>query len=149
MADNSDDLNCTCYRVRKAARALTQFYDEALAEAGATLTQMSVLTELARTPNVSVTALGERLGMDRTTLSRTIKPLLTDGWITGAAAKDRRARNLEITQAGFDILNRCNTGWRMAETQMLKTLGRESRDTLFGILDEIGSAVREDGEKVA
>ncbi|MBL4758336.1 MAG: winged helix-turn-helix transcriptional regulator [Rhizobiales bacterium] len=137
------DLNCTCYRVRKAARALTQFYDDALADAGATLTQMSVLTELSRTPNVSVTALGKRLGMDRTTLSRTIKPMLRDGWIKSGKSEDRRARNLEVTDTGIETLTHCNDGWRQAESRMLRTIGRENRTALFDLLDQVGGAVRE------
>jgi DNA-binding MarR family transcriptional regulator len=144
------DLNCTCYRVRKAARALTQFYDEALAGAGATLTKMSVLTELSRTPNLSVTALGKRLGMDRTTVSRTIKPMLRDGWIASGEALDRRARDLVITDAGTEILTRCNAGWRHAESKMLRSIGLESRTTLFDLLDRVGDAVRDkDTEQAA
>ncbi len=144
MAQNTAaDLNCTCYRVRKAARALTQFYDEALSGAGATLTKMSVLTELSRTPNLSVTALGKRLGMDRTTVSRTIKPMLRDSWIASGEALDRRARDLVITDAGIEILTRCNAGWRHAESKMLRSIGLESRATLFDLLDQVGEVVRE------
>ena len=143
MDKNTADLNCTCYRVRKAARALTQFYDEALAEAGASLTKMSVLTELSRTPNLSVTALGDRLGMDRTTVSRTIKPMLRDGWIESIGAVDRRARNLVITEEGLETLSRCNVGWRHAESRMLRSIGLESRTTLFDLLDQVGGAVRD------
>ncbi len=139
----AEDLNCTCYRVRKAARVLTQFYDDALADAGATLTQMSVLTELSRSPNVSVTALGKRLGMDRTTLSRIIKPMLRNGWIESGKSDDRRARNLEITKNGIEILTRCNNGWRQAESRMLRTIGRENRSVLFDLLDQAGGAVRD------
>ncbi len=138
------DLNCTCYRVRKAARALTQFYDEALSEAGATLTKMSVLTELSRTPNLSVTALGKHLGMDRTTVSRTIKPMLRDGWIESCEARDRRARDLMITNEGNEILARCNAGWRHAESKMLRSIGLERRTTLFDLLDKVGDAVRDE-----
>ncbi len=150
MDEKAVDLNCTCYRVRKAARALTQFYDEALAEAGATLTKMSVLTELSRTPNLSVTGLGRRLGMDRTTVSRTIKPMLRDGWIASGEALDRRARDLVITGAGVEILTRCNVGWRHAESRMLRSIGLERRTTLFDLLDKVGDAVRDkDTEQAA
>lgn len=134
----NDDLKCTCYRVRKAARAMTQFYDETLAQAGLTSTQMSVLVELARSPNLSVTELGMRLGMDRTTLSRIIKPMLAAGWVEGPPGDDRRARNLVITAAGQDMLTRAMSGWSHAETTILRGLGSEKRAQLYRLLEEIG-----------
>lgn len=138
----NDDLNCTCYRVRKAARAMTQFYDDTLANAGLTSTQMSVLVELARSPNLSVTELGKHLGMDRTTLSRTIKPLLAAGWVEGPPGVDRRSRNLAISPAGEKVLTRAMSGWSHAETAILRGLGSEKRNLLYELLEEIGGLAR-------
>ncbi len=139
------DLNCTCYRVRKAARALTQFYDETLAKAGLTSTQMSVLTELARSPNLSVTLLGERLGMDRTTLSRIIKPMLRAGWIEDPLGADRRARNLLLSSSGEKVLTQAMSGWSSAETAILRGLGNEKRALLYDLLAEIGELAHGEG----
>lgn len=133
----NEDLKCTCYRVRKAARAMTQFYDDTLANAGLTSTQMSVLVELARSPNLSVTALGGHLGMDRTTLSRIIKPMLMAGWVEGPPGDDRRARNLIITTVGEEMLTEAMSGWSHAESKILQGLGNKKRTQLFDLLAEI------------
>ena len=133
-----DDLKCTCYRVRKAARALTRLYDDTLANTGLTSTQMSVLVELSRSPNSSVTDLGTRLGMDRTTMSRIVKPMLAKGWVEGPRGQDRRARDLLITSSGEQTLSSAMSGWSHAETIMLRGLGNEKRALLFELLEEIG-----------
>jgi len=136
------DLNCTCYRVRKAARALTLFYDERIAGTGLTSTQMSLLTELARSPGLSVTALGDRLGMDRTTTSRILKPMLEKGWIEGPKGTDKRARDLVLSKSGETMLSGAMSGWRHAETKILQRLGGEKRALLYELLEEIGGLAR-------
>lgn len=149
IAQPSEDLRCTCYRVRKAARALTQLYDRLLEPSGLTVTQMSLLTELARFPSLSITGLGRHLGMDRTTTSRTVKPMLACGLIREIAGEDRRARNLALTDKGSAALQSAVTAWRRAETAMLQALGEGRREQLYGLLGDASQAALSAERKLA
>ena len=75
------DLPCMCASLRRAARAVTQRYDEALRPAGIRLTQFTLLQMLSLTGPLTQGALSEQLAMDSTTLSRTLKPVEKAGWI--------------------------------------------------------------------
>ena len=75
------DSPCTCAMARRTARHLTREYDRVLKPAGLKLTQYSVLANLVRNGATSITALAERLAMDRTTMTRNLRPLERAGWI--------------------------------------------------------------------
>ncbi|MDH3474180.1 MAG: MarR family transcriptional regulator, partial [Rhodospirillales bacterium] len=61
--------------LRRTARRLTQAYDQALRPSGLRLTQFSVLANLTRSGGLSITDLAELLAMERTTLTRNLRPL--------------------------------------------------------------------------
>ena len=61
---------CNCLALRQAARHVTQFYDQFLADAGLRTTQFSILAKLRRMGPLPINALAKELVMDRTTLDR-------------------------------------------------------------------------------
>ncbi len=69
-------IACACGRLRRATRALTQLYDDAMAPAGLRVTQFSLLRTLARLGSLRITALAEATLLDRTALSRNLDPLV-------------------------------------------------------------------------
>ena len=75
------DTPCTCAHLRRTARRLTQAYDKALRPSGLRLTQYSVIANVVRANGLSVTDLAARLSMDRTTLTRNLRPLEAAGFI--------------------------------------------------------------------
>ena len=67
--------HCTCFNVRRASRAVTQFYDDIMAPSGIKATQFTMLGAVALMGPASVTRLAEHLALDRTTLTRNLKVL--------------------------------------------------------------------------
>jgi len=132
---------CTCFRLRRAARRTTQLYDQLLAPAGLTVGQFSLLAHLldpgapAR-GGTSVGALSDRLGMDPTTLSRNLKPLMADGLVAeGTDPQDRRRRVLSITRAGRRRFCAAVPRWRQAQARMARSLGDDTLLAMNGLLD--------------
>src|SRR5437879_13899705 len=79
---------CACTTLRKAARAVTRFYDAAIERAGMTTTQFAVLRAAERAGTVTMSRVADDLVMDRTSLYRTVAPLLREGWLRRAATDD-------------------------------------------------------------
>src|SRR5947207_13920835 len=77
----SDSAACACGRLRRASRALTQFYDDALAPTGLRVTQLSLMRTLAREGTTRVSALAKVFMLDRTALSRALDPLVARGYV--------------------------------------------------------------------
>src|SRR5271168_4530609 len=90
----SVQLPCACASIRRAARAVTQFYDAGLRPAGLRATQFTLLQALHLAPEISQKHLAELLASDSTTLTRTLAHLRRQGWIRSEPGKDRRAIRL-------------------------------------------------------
>jgi len=126
---------CTCFRLRKLSRIVTQRYDRELAAAGLNLNQYSILRRAARTPQ-NVGALAREIGMDRTTLSRDLKPLIAAGWIDLASSdEDARAKLVRIKPAGKRVLERAQPLWRKAQHEIDARLGAAGVNALHTQLD--------------
>src|SRR5438270_5043887 len=97
---SSPILPCMCANVRRAARALTQRYDDALRPLGLTITQFTILQALSLAGEPTQGELGELLAMDSTTLTRTLAIMSRNGWIGKHYGADRRERRLRLTRAG-------------------------------------------------
>lgn len=131
---------CTCLAVRQAARHITQFYDQHLAPSGLRATQFSILARLKRTGPMTINALADEMVMDRTTLGRNILPLEREGLISIAPGRrDRRSKELRLTEAGDARLRAARKGWRQAQTQFAATFGDERTVGLRALLREVSA----------
>jgi DNA-binding MarR family transcriptional regulator len=134
-------MGCTCMRLRRATRRVTQLYDQLLAPAGITAGQFGLLGRLygARQqgrPALSIGAMAELHGMDPTTLNRNLKPLLAAGLVhDGHDPNDRRIRTVTLTDAGRDCLAAAMPLWQEAQHRLEAALGAEATHALNGLLD--------------
>ena len=117
-------LPCTGARVRKVTRRMTSFYEEHLRAIGLRLSQYSVLAALSDQPQ-SLLQLAARLEMDRTTLTRSLKPLTAGGWVARVPGGDARQRMLVLTPAGKRLRKRAQVAWRAAQLALEAQLGRD------------------------
>ena len=116
-------FDCTCFRVRGAARRVTQLYDRHLMQTGLTISQFSLLGVVPARGPVSVGRLAELLATDRTTLSRNLRPLLAGGLIERREAQDRRRHELAATPSGRLLFKRALPLWQEAERELRVALG--------------------------
>jgi len=118
--------NCACLKVRMAARAVTRAYDDALRPIGLRSTQLSVLVAVAIEGAISIAALASFLGMDRTTLTRNLRPLEKEGLISIGPEGWHRSRTLEITKKGKSRLREAVPLWERAQGTLRQKLGYEA-----------------------
>ncbi len=114
---------CTCFQLRRAARRVSQVYDHHLAAAGISLNAYSILRR-ARTPR-ALGELADMLGMDRTTLTRNLKPLIDGGLLAARPGEDSRQRVLHITAAGTRRLQKAYPLWEQAQQEIESAFGSE------------------------
>lgn len=126
---------CTCFRIRSAARRVTQIYSQHLAPTGLKISQFSLLGFVCAEGPVSIGRLSELLATDRTTLTRNLKPLLADGVIERAASGDRRRHELAATAAGRALFKRALPLWSAAEQEVRAAMGPKLTSDLHGALD--------------
>jgi DNA-binding MarR family transcriptional regulator len=116
--------DCNCLAVRQAARHITQFYDQFLAPSGLRTTQFSILAKLRRLGPMTINALAAAMVMDRTTLGRNVLPLERDGLIAvEQGSRDRRSKELRVTEAGEARFRAGVKGWVQAQRQFENSFG--------------------------
>ncbi len=131
---------CNCLALRQAARHVTQFYDQYLASTGLRTTQFSILAKLKGLGPMTINALARELVMDRTTLGRTMLPLERDGLIAvREGSVDRRSKELAVTKAGAERLQRAAKLWVEAQKEFEKRFDPRRAADLRGLLSEVAS----------
>jgi len=120
-----------------AARAVTRAYDDALRPVGLRATQLAVLVATGNEGSVSIAALAKLMGMDRTTLTRNLRPLEQEGLIAVGPEGWRRSRTVEITTAGRSRLLEAFPYWERAQQTLRRNLGDQDWANVHNSLDQL------------
>jgi DNA-binding MarR family transcriptional regulator len=139
-------LPCLCATVRRAGRALTSLYDEALSKHEMTVTQFTILQALQLAGPVSQGQLSKILAIDSTTLTRSLRALLKNGWVHRAEGEDRRAWRLALSKQGQKVFTRALPDWERVQETLRKKLGSQSWLNAFQSSNLLTAAVQNIGE---
>jgi DNA-binding MarR family transcriptional regulator len=140
------DLFCMCGNFRRASRALTQLYDDALRPTGLRATQFTILQVLSRAGELSQSEIAQILAMDSTTLTRTLRIMSREGWIAERRGEDRRERWLRLAKAGRDQFNRAFPRWEKVQAQLERQLGAKRWHELHQLANEVTAALTRKGD---
>jgi DNA-binding MarR family transcriptional regulator len=110
---------CVCTAARRRSRELTRAFEKAMRGSGLRGTQFSLLAALVQTGSLSTTRLADFLGLERTTLTRNLRPLIRDGFVRIDEGEDRRVRKVAITPAGEEAARRAYPFWKKAQDAAL------------------------------
>jgi DNA-binding MarR family transcriptional regulator len=98
-------------------------YDEALKPSGLLATQYIVLVAIQKDQPATIGQLAETLVMDRTTLTRNLKPLAKSGLIVSGTGGDLRTHVVSLTPKGKNAVEKAFPLWRKVQGRVAKTLG--------------------------
>ncbi len=117
-------LPCYCATLRQAARAVTVFYEEMLADSGIHATQFTALQLLDSAPNLTTTELAEALGVDQTTATRMLALIKKVGLASDTIGDDRRQRRWALSAQGQALLKKLKPRWQAAQEAFEQRVGR-------------------------
>lgn len=117
---------CHCITLRRAANAITEYYDRAFQELALTTSQYSLLKNLGRLETASTSELAEKVNLDRSTLVRNLKPLQERGLIMDQAKKNTRNHKFALTDEGYALLEKAVPLWEQAQKEIRAYLGEEN-----------------------
>jgi DNA-binding MarR family transcriptional regulator len=124
-----------------ATRLVTRHYDRALAPAGISTNEYSILVRLRNFGPRPLGSLAALLGMDRTTLSREIAPLVDAGLVASSPdPADRRRRVLSLTAEGERRARRAHPLWKQAQAGLADEFGAGRTEALLGELNALAGA---------
>lgn len=137
---------CCCFNLRKITRAVTQLFDHCLESVGIRSTQFTLLIALSSTNAKTLTEIADSLVMDRTTLTRNLKPLERAGYITSLPTVDKRSKAYCLTEQGREVVNKAMPLWEAAQDNIVNLLSEERYNSLLQELEKLlsisSSAIR-------
>jgi DNA-binding MarR family transcriptional regulator len=122
-----------CAEFRRAARSLTQLYEDALRPAGLRGTQFTILQVLIRVGEITQGQLGHILAIDSTTLTRTLAIMGRHGWIKKRRGADRREWRIALSPRGKATYQHALPLWEGVQERMRHTLGEAQWKQLLAL----------------
>ena len=119
---------CLAVRARIASRDITRLYDDALRPLGLRITQLSVLVAISVMETALPSEIGEALHLDRSTLSRTLERMKTNGWIREVEGDDGRSRPVRLSPKGRSLINRAFPIWERTQKHAQTVLAGKQLD---------------------
>jgi DNA-binding MarR family transcriptional regulator len=126
--------SCHCILLRKAARKVSSYYDEALAPLGVNIGQFSLLRNINRLQPISLTELAAKVELDRSTVGRNTKVLARMGMVATGHGEDQREALLSLTEEGLALLQRGAPLWDSVQDDIEARLGEEKTKQLQELL---------------
>ncbi len=131
---------CACANFRKVTRKLTQLYDDSLSEMGIRSTQLIVLIHIRIHGPTSTAALARELLMERSTLSRNLRPLVERGLVTSHKTPTGRVQSVEISKAGMEAILEAVPHWQKTQEKIVQAVGAKNWERILGDLDAVVAA---------
>ncbi len=130
-------IQCACTALKRAARIVGRAYDAGLVPAGVSVTQYAILANIQRYAPISQMRLATHLGLERTTLYRTVESLEDRGWLTATPMGEGVTKVLTLTPAGTQVLTRARRAWAQVQREFEHTFGATRWGAFLATLDAI------------
>ena len=114
---------CVARRLRQVNRTITRLYDEALRPHGLTVNQLNILAVVISEKQIRPGKLGQALGMEKSTVSRTVDRMVRKDWIKVAPGADSRTQLLTVTPKGRKLLIAVTPIWDNLQAGVLTDTG--------------------------
>jgi DNA-binding MarR family transcriptional regulator len=134
-SDNPRPQGCSNAKLRQLTRRVSQHYDREMAKIGLKTTQYSLLSQVLQRGPIRPGELAEAMGLDASTLTRNLKPLVESGWLAVAEGSDARSHLVTITAAGRDKRTEAQLHWKSAQKSLNDLLGIERVLALHELID--------------
>jgi DNA-binding MarR family transcriptional regulator len=141
---------CTNFKLRRLMRQVARHYDLEVAKSGLKTTQYSLLSQALHLGPVRPVDLAHVMGLDASTLTRNLKPMIAAGWLIQTEGPDARSRLIEVTEGGRKKRAEAQRHWRIAQEKLNELLGPERILALHALVDDsvaLMQAADETGEE--
>ncbi|MBU2288233.1 MAG: MarR family winged helix-turn-helix transcriptional regulator [Gammaproteobacteria bacterium] len=139
---------CTNFHLRRLLRQVSRLYDAEVGKSGLKTTQYSLLSHVLNLGPLRPSDLAQAMGLDASTLTRNLKPLIASGWLVQVEGVDARSRLISITETGRKKRSEAQRHWHAAQKQLNELLGVDRVMSLHALLDESFALMQQAGEGV-
>jgi len=127
---------CTNLKLRQLSRVVTRHYDAHVTATGLRNTQYSLLSHVVLLGPIRPCDLAQRMGLDASSLTRNLQPLLAQRWVQQGPGEDARSRLVEATAEGRAKRVEAQRAWKQAQLALNERLGVRRVAALHALLDD-------------
>lgn len=124
-------------RLKRASEELLKLYTKTIAPAGVTPVQYLILLRIHELQSGSLREIADAIGVDRSTLARTIRPLEKNGLVKDNKPLGARNGVLVLTPEGETVFRNAKALWNEAQDIVAARLGKEGVDTYSDFLKTV------------
>ncbi|MDK1022046.1 MAG: MarR family winged helix-turn-helix transcriptional regulator [Candidatus Hydrogenedentes bacterium] len=128
--------SCVCFNLRKASRAVTKLFDEALQPTGLRSTQFVTLLAVHLHQSIGLPALAKELVIDRSTLTRNLAVLQKNDLVESNSPNGKRSRVFQLTNEGCMALSMGLPLWEKTQNNFVTHFGAEKWENTLSFLSE-------------
>lgn len=139
---------CTNLKLRQLDRVVTRHYDAYLGVAGMKNTQYSLLSHVVALGPIRPSDLAQRMGLDASTLTRNLQPLISQGWLRLGPGNDSRSRLIEATEEGHAKRAEAKREWKRAQLALNARLGAKQVAALHSLIDSCMNDLTESADAI-
>jgi len=144
-AASTPPRGCSNFKLRQATRLVSRHYDHFVADAGLKTSQYSLLSHLAALGPVRPADLAAHMGLEPSTLTRNLQPLVAQGWVVVGPGADGRSRQVTLTVEGRAKRTEGQRAWKKAQLAFNARLGESRVAQLHALLEECMQLMANDG----
>jgi DNA-binding MarR family transcriptional regulator len=138
---------CSNFKLRQLTRSVSRHYDTVMAAGcGLKASQYSLLSHVALLSPVRPADLAARMGLEPSTLTRNLQPLVVQGWVQLGPGEDGRSRLVHITDTGRAKRSEAQRVWKKAQLAFNARLGEQRVAQLHALLDDCMAVLGSDGQ---
>ena len=127
---------CLSMRIRFLNRTVNAIYDDAYRDIGITAAQGNMLVAIVLNEGISPTILGQRLNIEKSTLSRNLDRMRKSDLIDVREPSSGRSLELMPTKKGHELLLEILPRWESGEAATRELLGEDESSNITEAVDQ-------------
>lgn len=129
------DIPCYYLKLRWAEMLSRKFYNKRMMNCGITGRQFTLLFIIKYNGGSSLSELGNMMNLDRSTINRSIQPLLKKSLLEDRKAEGQRNSSIWLTERGEEVFNESSKSWNKAQEDFAKLYTKEELEKFDSTLE--------------
>lgn len=139
------DFECLAYGSRRTARAVSNYFNARLAHLDLNVAQFGLLAAVAKMPGSTLSAIGEAMLLEDSTMARNFTVLERRGLVAAEGGRGRSGKSLTLTKEGTALFAEASRIWKQTNKKLaaeLKDHGVEAGQAFMKALGEVSENLR-------
>jgi DNA-binding MarR family transcriptional regulator len=129
--------NCLAYTSRRTARAVTNLFNARMAGLDLNVAQFGLLAAVAHMPGSSLSAIGEVMLLDESTMARNLSVLERRGLVEATGGRGRGGKSVNLTRQGQALHTKGGKIWKETNRELEAALGVQAASAGRAFLEDL------------